>query len=120
MIYYKIVREWGKELESIVASPPTNYKIGEWTVAPEEADELGYGLLVYDSEERAKEATFFNFEKLFTCEVRGIYPNLPPLHYWGDTYPWRPDRRFRDGPHPWPQGTVMVTAVKLLEEVEIL
>ena len=119
MIYYKIIKKGGKKLQSLVASPPTNYKIGEWTVASEEADELGYGLLVFESVEQAKESICTRHVNLFTCEVRGIYPNLPPMKHWRADHPWREEWRFLHGRHFWPRGTVMVTAVKLLEEVEI-
>lgn len=98
------------------------YSTEKWSVAPEAADKLGYGLLVFDTIENAitfSLATGGSSDRFFECEVRGIIAN-PPRLVATAPFPWSPrfDPESPDSRSRWtPKGTIMVTAVKLLWEI---
>jgi hypothetical protein len=114
---YKVVRDDGKKYKPAICMARVPYEIGKWTVPPEEADDEGYGLLVFSTLKDAKAfilGSFPGYRKIFLCEVRGVYKNLPPRRFAYTSSPWLEGV----GLGSWPLGTLMVSAVKLLEEVK--
>ena len=114
---YKVVRDDGKKYKPAICMARVSYEIGKWTVPPEDADDKGYGLLVFSTLEDAEAFTRYSppgYRKIFLCEVRGVYKNLPLRRYSDSALPWLEVISLGD----WPSGTLMVSAVKLLEEVK--
>jgi hypothetical protein len=114
---YKVVRGDGKKHKPAICMARVSYEIGKWTVPPEDADDEGYGLLVFSTLKDAKAfilGSFPGYRKIFLCEVRGVYKSLPPMRFSDSAVPWL--EVVSSG--SWPPGTLMVSAVKLLKEVK--
>jgi len=137
--YYKVVK-YNPDLDvfysfnSGVCSEQTAlYRIGEWTYAPERYYDMGYGLMVFDTRLHAAGfcGSLQDISRVFVCEIdtpvwTPQVPSILPtsrfdafLRYFNELwYTFSDtDRVADDAKHCWPDGTLMVHGVKLLEEI---
>jgi hypothetical protein len=118
MPYYKIVQvsrgilrySYAFDIEDM---PCVMYKPDYWTIASEESLHEGYGLFVFDSYEAAVQCMQLGME-LWEADVEGAHKGpLPPfLDVVALAEGYRVVNRNSD---TWPQGTIMVRAVKLVK-----
>lgn len=91
--------------------------LGEWTIAPPHSH--GYGLLAFESYERAKNFDPYN---VYEAEAEGVRsgkylpPPLSPTHIKPGQW-FRLKSVLRHYPPVWPKGTVMCDAIKLVRRV---
>ena len=108
--YYKVV---DKQLASKVIHGMYSvyYEVNQWAQASDFSFCDGYHLLVFDDLEAARHFRNVEGGLLFECEIQEIMTLQPYLD------PDNLDYRRYPGSHGWPDHTVMVKSVKLLEEV---
>jgi len=122
MKVYKVVKrsERGDSFQSLFPQTlaKVEYKVGEWSEAPEFLRKKGYYLFAFRD---LRSALLFISEiliwdvVLFEAEARGEKKLPPPLKLWKLETQGKTEV---DMDAEWPPGTVMVERIKLIREVE--
>lgn len=124
-MYYKVVLERSEELVSTMMKKESglqiSYKVGEWVSPPAKALELGFGICVFDTLSAATEyASAWCNAVVYKCEVIPL-ENPRPRRLWvcdASLEVFNDLASLADlEPARWTEGTILVAAVKLLEEV---
>jgi hypothetical protein len=96
------------------------YKVGQWIDAPLPLSKLGYNLCVFDTLENAlKWIWTYGFTTIYLCEYENRMP-LPQQMLRSPCNAIREGKVLKDNLSytPWPDGTMMVDRVRLIEEVK--
>jgi len=112
--YYKVLDMPGMTSWLACGLAKVIYRQGEWVEAPRWLAVKGYHLLVFESLGSARRYVGRSMPCIYRCVVEGVITPLPQML----TLRILRQGVFDFAPYNWPEGTVMVRRVKLLNMIQ--